>query len=140
LSTLADFVSRADAFIDASVPGMLGSLLNGIPLPDQTAQWAPGARSDPPAFARALRRVLEAHGGPVTRRHILAAALCQSSKAIQPDLAWMDETDLAGLIVSYVHLIAAELISSVVEIGRPQPPASKKGVPFQRNTRPRKGK
>ena len=108
LTTLADIVARADGFLDASLSGVLAAVLPGVALPSEISTWAPSARVDPRGFARALRGVLAFRGKPVSRRHVLAAAVCQSSVHATPELAWLDESSLPNLIASYLHLLCAD--------------------------------
>jgi hypothetical protein len=108
LTTLADLVELADAFVDASIGGILESQLPGIPLPADVAEWAPSAREDAPSFARALGQVLEFRGKPVSRRHVLAAAVVQASSKVTADAAWLDESDAVSLTTSYLHLLALD--------------------------------
>lgn len=108
ITTLADLVELADDFVDVSLAGMLGSLLPGVPLPTEVAEWAPGARDNPPQFAQALAGVLAFRGKPVSRRHVLAAAVMQASARATPEAAWLDDSDLIGLVTSYLHLLALD--------------------------------
>ncbi|MBI2321841.1 MAG: hypothetical protein HYU88_07060, partial [Chloroflexi bacterium] len=108
LTTLAEFVAQADAFVDASLAGMLGALLPGVPLPPEIAAWAKQAHEDPPGFARALGRVLKYRGKPVSRRHVLAAAVCQASARVEPAQAWLDGDSLPALLSSYLGLLATD--------------------------------
>lgn len=107
LTTLADMVAQSDAFIDISLAGMLGSLLPGVILPTDLSRLAPSAASAPRDFAAALRRVLTFRPGLVTRRHVLAAALCQYSRSLEPAAAWLDESSLNALLGSYVRVAVA---------------------------------
>lgn len=108
LTSLADLVSLADAFVDSSVAGMLGELMPDVPLPGRLAEWAPDAASEPRGFAIALHRVLEFRGKPVSRRHVLAAAVCQASSRADEALAWLDDSDTSSLVCSYAQLLALD--------------------------------
>lgn len=108
ITTLADLIALADTFIDVSLAGMLASMLPGVPLPVEIAAWAPQAAEDPASFVRGLKKVLEYRGRPVSRRHILAAAVCQASPRVTPAIAWMDDSDMPTLLVSYLHLVSLD--------------------------------
>lgn len=108
VTTLADIVATADAHLDASLAGMVAAILPDVPLPEELAAWAPQATKQPAQFARALERVLREHAAPVSKRHILAAALCAGSRPVTPVAAWLNDTSLSSCTAAYMHVLALD--------------------------------